>query len=78
MSSVEPNISNLFSQLGLENDESSIKQFIAKHSLEDHTLLPDALFWTPSQSDFIRDQVWEDSIWNQVIDELDEMLRQEG
>ena len=42
---------NLFEQLGLPNDDVSIRRFIETHSpLADDIYLADAPFWTPAQA----------------------------
>ena len=66
----------LFAQLGLANDETSLHRFIRDHPLDNQTLLPEAPFWTPSQAGFLRDALWNDSDWAEAIDQLDVMLRQ--
>ena len=66
----------LFAQLGLANDETSPHRFIRDHPLDNQTLLPEAPFWTPSQAGFLRDALWNDSDWAEAIDQLDVMLRQ--
>ncbi len=69
------NITSLFGQLGLDNDEVSIQRFLHKHNLDRGTLLADANFWNDSQADFIREAIWQDSDWAEIIDQLDVMLR---
>ncbi|MCO4203462.1 MULTISPECIES: DUF2789 domain-containing protein [Aeromonas] len=66
----------LFAQLGLANDDISLHRFIREHPLDNQTLLPDATFWTASQAGFLRDALWHDSDWAEAIDQLDVMLRQ--
>lgn len=68
-------LSNLFAQLGLPADELSIRRFINSHTLDQHTLLPEAPFWSRAQADFLRDALYNDSDWSSCIDELDRMLR---
>lgn len=68
-------LSNLFAQLGLADDELSIKRFINQHSLATGTQLYQAEFWNPSQAQFIREAIYEDADWAEVIDQLDVMLR---
>jgi len=68
-------LSNLFAQLGLADDELSIKRFISQHSLASGTHLYQASFWNPSQAQFIREAIYEDADWAEVIDQLDVMLR---
>lgn len=44
---------SLFKQLGMDNDPTSIDQFIATHSpLKPELHLADAFFWSKSQADF--------------------------
>lgn len=65
----------LFSQLGLEDDELSIKRFIHQHQVQSGTLLYDASFWNDAQSQFLQEAICEDADWAEVIDQLDTMLR---
>ncbi|MCW0504610.1 hypothetical protein A9R10_02510 [Aeromonas piscicola] len=69
-------LSALFDQLGLANDELSLHRFIHEHRLDNQTLLPEADFWTQSQANFLRDALWDDSDWSEAIDQLDVLLRQ--
>ena len=69
------NIPSLFAQLGLTNDEVSIQRFTHQHKLDNMTLLADAPFWNRTQAEFLREQIWQDSDWAEVIDQLDLMLR---
>ena len=66
----------LFAQLGLPDDEVSIRQFIKAHSPLPETIkLPDAPFWTPSQAAFLRDGWKADADWVELIDQLNLSLR---
>jgi hypothetical protein len=67
-------LNQLFGQLGLANDEFSIKRFMTHHPLEDHAQLADALFWTEPQAAFIRTHMLNDAIWSAPLDELDTLL----
>lgn len=69
-------LSALFAQLGLANDELNLHRFIHEHRLDHQTLLPEAAFWTQSQANFLRDALWDDSDWSEAIDQLDVLLRQ--
>ena len=69
-------LSALFAQLGLANDELNLHRFIHEHRLDNQTLLPEADFWTQSQANFLRDALWDDSDWSEAIDQLDVLLRQ--
>jgi len=62
----------LFAQLGLPSTPEAIQAFIeTNRSRAAHIALPDAPFWTPSQAEFLRDQVQNDADWAGVIDALD-------
>ncbi|MFT5808042.1 MAG: hypothetical protein ACI9LG_002342 [Moritella dasanensis] len=65
----------LFAQLGLENDELSVKRFIQQHKIQTGVLLFEAPFWNASQSMFLKEAIYEDADWAEVIDQLDTMLR---
>lgn len=67
--------SELFAQLGLPNSEAEIYRFIASHKLADDTRLPDADFWSRTQSDFLRESWKADADWAPVIDQLNMSLR---
>ncbi|MGF6097041.1 DUF2789 domain-containing protein [Pseudomonas sp. 18175] len=67
---------SLFKQLGLADDPVSIDKFVAVHSpLEADLELADAFFWTPSQSEFLREEKRKDADWAEWVDELDVLLR---
>jgi hypothetical protein len=71
--------SELFSQLGLPADAPAIAQFIAAHApLAADIDLPDAPFWTPAQSAFLREEKLEDADWAELVDQLSLALRQPG
>lgn len=67
---------NLFMQLGLENNEQAIEQFIQQHRLDENTKIENAPFWSPSQSAFIKECLALDSDWAEVVDQLNVQLRQ--
>ncbi|QBH00545.1 DUF2789 domain-containing protein [Xanthomonas oryzae] len=63
--------SELFAQLGLPSDEASICNFIAEHSpLPGDMHLEDAPFWTPAQSQLLREERRDDADWIGTIDQL--------
>ena len=75
MDSIMHTMPNLFDQLGLPSDETSISQFIATHSpLPQGLPLADAAFWTLSQKTFLRDEILNDADWAEVIDMLNSAL----
>lgn len=66
----------LFAQLGLPDNEASIRSFIAAHApLAGHIRIADAPFWTPAQARLLRESLGEDADWSQVVDRLDVALR---
>ncbi|WP_293936031.1 DUF2789 domain-containing protein [Iodobacter sp.] len=66
----------LFQQLGLPASDGEIAAFIQQHSpLAKNMALPDADFWSVSQSQFLREQLADDADWAEVIDQLDVALR---
>ncbi|MDR3410518.1 MAG: DUF2789 domain-containing protein [Formivibrio sp.] len=70
-------LSDLFRQLGLSDEGSSIEQFIAKHRpLPKEVALTDAAFWTPVQAQFLREEISMDADWAEIIDSLDARLRE--
>ena len=68
---------SLFKQLGLPDDAESIDKFIATHSpLKPELHLADAFFWTPSQAQFLREEIREDADWAEVVDQLNVLLHE--
>ncbi|WAC61986.1 DUF2789 domain-containing protein [Pseudoxanthomonas sp. SL93] len=73
-STVHP-FSELFAQLGLPNDNASIQQFIATHSpLPNGMRLEEAPFWSPAQSQLLREERRDDADWAMVVDRLNVAL----
>lgn len=69
-------LSELFRQLGLASDATSIAEFIARHRpLDSAIALADAPFWNPAQQDFLRQQIAADADWSEWVDDLDVRLR---
>ena len=68
-------LGDLFRQLGLPDDPASIEAFIAAHRpLPAGVALADAAFWTPSQAQFLREELSEDADWAEVVDSLGSLL----
>ena len=69
---MEPSIHrfrDLFGQLGLPDDSTSIEAFIAAHRpLPPGVALADAPFWSPSQAQFLREEIADDADWAEIID----------
>jgi hypothetical protein len=69
-------LSELFRQLGLPSGAVDIEQFVASHRpLAGDIKLADAPFWTPAQSQFLREEINEDADWAERVDQLNVMLR---
>lgn len=70
-------MTNLFTQLGLPSEPIDIQAFIEAHRpLAPQLALFEAPFWTPSQAEFLREQIEIDADWALIIDKLDSGLRQ--
>ncbi len=68
-------LSNLFAQLGLPSAPAEIESFIDAHRpLGNDVALYRALFWSPAQRAFLKEEIIEDADWAAVIDELNEKL----
>lgn len=67
--------SELFAQLGLPTDEASIRNFIERHApIRPGMRLEEADFWSPSQSQLLRDLIAQDADWAEVADQLNAAL----
>lgn len=67
----------LFAQLGLPEDGSSIRRFIRSHRpLPADVKLADAPFWSEHQRAFLREAIKSDADWSHVVDTLDMQLRE--
>ena len=70
-----PRFHELFRQLGLSSEEYQIRQFIRAHSpLPAAMRLADAPFWSPTQSNFLREALLQDSDWAVLVDQLNAAL----
>jgi hypothetical protein len=75
MHSPAHNMTDLFLQLGLPADPSSIAAFIEDHAGACHTCaLPNATIWTESQRVFLKESINEDSDWAIVAEQLTSLL----
>ena len=74
----QPNhtLAELFKQLGLPDDSTSIEEFIATHRpIPEGTRLPEASFWNESQRRFLSEEWEEDADWAELVDTLNNRLR---
>ncbi|WDE06912.1 DUF2789 domain-containing protein [Thalassomonas viridans] len=66
----------LFSQLGLDNKDTYINDFINKNKgIPADIHLANAGIWNQSQAEFLTQAIAEDSDWAEVVDSLDNLLR---
>ena len=63
-------MNELFAQLGLDNSDEAIEQFIADNQLDEETSLKEATFWSDSQRAFINEEWKKDAVWAITLDEL--------
>lgn len=69
-------LTDLFDQLGLPNDEASIRQFIEDNQFSQPDQALESLpVWNESQKQFLLESRTEDAEWSEPVDELDAMLR---
>jgi hypothetical protein len=69
-------LKDLFAKLGLPNSDSDIEAFIERYRpLPQAEPLANASFWTPEQAAFLREARQPYSDWEEVVDELNCLLR---
>lgn len=75
MELIEKNMSSLFKQLGERHDDVGITNFIELHGgLPGDTPLHEAVFWSISQANFLREALVQDAAWAPVVDALNAAL----
>ena len=68
-------LTDLFRQLGLPDDPEGMEDFIARHRpLAPGVSLAEAPFWTPSQAQFLREEISEHADWAELVDTLASLL----
>jgi hypothetical protein len=78
MDNMTHTFSELFKQLGLPNDVTSIDAFLKlRQPLAASTRVEEAPFWSLSQRHFLKEQLASDADWAELIDRLSLVLRQE-
>ena len=70
-------MNELFAQLGLDNSDEAIEQFIADNQLDEETSLKEATFWSDSQRAFINEEWKKDAVWAITLDELNARLHEQ-
>ena len=70
-------LAELFEQLGLPADRTSIESFLCKHApMKPSVVLAEADFWTQDQRNFLNEELLKDADWAEAIDLLNSQLRQ--
>ncbi|WP_028605617.1 DUF2789 domain-containing protein [Ottowia thiooxydans] len=73
-----PRMSNLFLQLGLDESDQAIADFIKSHQLNSDVALADAPYWNEAQRQFLTEQIKADAAWTTVVDQLNESLHEDA
>ena len=74
MITTEPNMTNLFLQLGLDAGEADIADFILRHQLASDVKVTQAKFWEDGQRHFLSEALKQDNDWAITVDELNTAL----
>jgi hypothetical protein len=78
MDTMTHTFSELFKQLGLPNDVTSIGAFLKlRQPLAASLRVEEAPFWSLSQRHFLKEQLTSDTDWAELIDRLSLALRQD-
>ncbi|MCG8391532.1 MAG: DUF2789 domain-containing protein [Pseudomonadales bacterium] len=77
MDTATHDLNTLFAQLGLDNSDEAIEDFIHQHAgkLSDAMHLHQAPFWNEAQSAFLAEAIREDADWAEAVDSLSALLR---
>ncbi|WP_338592413.1 DUF2789 domain-containing protein [Shewanella khirikhana] len=75
MDTTPVDLGHLFEQLGLDNTEQAINEFIASHQLAAADTIWQASFWSQAQAAFLKEALEADSNWSELVDLLDTQLR---
>lgn len=78
MITTEPNMTNLFLQLGLEAGDEDIAAFILQNQLPSEVKVTQAEIWSDSQRQFLSESLKADAAWAIVVDELNEALHSDA
>ena len=78
MITTEPTMTNLFLQLGLDESEQGIADFIKTHQLPAEVAMGDAPYWSDAQRQFLVEQLKADAAWAMIVDQFNESLHAEA
>lgn len=70
----EYTMNNLFAQLGLDSSDDAINEFIEKNQLAAGESLKESKIWNDNQRTFLQEEWDKNSMWTQVIDDLNLLL----
>ena len=76
MDSSHHTLAGLFSELGLENNQENITNFLIQHNgIPSDIRLDKADIWSHDQAEFLKDSLTDNSDWAAVVEMLDTLLR---
>lgn len=78
MITTEPTMTHLFMQLGLDESDDGIAQFIKTHQLPNTVAIGDAPYWNDSQKELLMDQLKSDAPWAVIVDQLSTSLHSDA
>lgn len=77
MDTATHDLNTLFAQLGLDNSDDAIEDFIHQYAgtFAASMQLHQAPFWSQSQAKFLAEAIREDAEWAETVDTLSALLR---
>lgn len=67
-------LNNLFAQLGLDDSDEAISEFVKNNPVAKNETLKDSKIWNDSQRAFLQEEWNRDGAWVEVIDELNLLM----
>lgn len=64
------NMNDLFAQLGMDNSDEAIDQFIDDNQLAKDEELVNSDIWSEKQRMFLQEEWKKDAVWVEIIDDL--------
>lgn len=71
---IDYNMNELFAQLGLDNSDEAIDNFVANNQLGEGEALVESTIWNDNQRMFLQEEWKKDAAWVEVIDDLNVRL----
>ena len=78
MDETTPCMTTLFQQLGLDESEQAIAEFIRTQQLPADVTIANAPYWTTAQRQFLSEQLTADAAWAIVVDQLNKSLHDDA